>query len=386
MKNLITVSLFTFLCQFAIAQSNWVLISNQGGENIQFVSDTVGFGLEHRTIDGGNNWLPMANSGVRAFYFNDAQQGHIVFNTFGAGDTYWKSTDGGANWVNKSANFPSVFGANDINFFDGAKGAAVLSDSIMITQDGGDTWSKSLIVPGINAYCVELPTDSTIFIGGTSASVWDFAFSKNGGQTWNSSNIGFQTFGTYFTKVKNPRDSVLVAINSLDILGEIVKSTDYGATWQSITILPNSSTVMDIDFPTADTGYVCGRTYTTTDDIGLVYQTSDGGDSWVPMNTGYQGMLYSISFINGHTGWANGDNGDILFYYNPTGISSVEEPVLKDEWKIWPVPATDRINLSVSNSTASDSYVLLSMNGSVVRTGSVAQRASIDVIDIPRGV
>lgn len=63
--------------------------------------------------------------------------------------------------------------------------------------------------------------------------------------------------------------------------------------------------LFDVDFVDNAHGWVCG-------DYGLVWNTTDGGKTWVPRESGTILPLRGISFGDSKNGWAVGDQGIIL--------------------------------------------------------------------------
>lgn len=59
------------------------------------------------------------------------------------------------------------------------------------------------------------------------------------------------------------------------------------------------------DFVDASHGWVCG-------DYGLIWKTTDGGSTWLPLNSGTILPLRGISFTDRNKGWAVGDQGVIV--------------------------------------------------------------------------
>ncbi|GAA3632264.1 YCF48-related protein [Flavivirga jejuensis] len=111
--------------------------------------------------------------------------------------------------------------------------------------------------------------------------------------------------GADFTRVFWVDNSV-VYITGED--GILIKSTDAGATWTSITT-PLAETLWDSFWINEMTGWIGQRD-------GTIHSTTDGGNSWNSWvdvggiaNGTYIGAL---SFVDANTGWASGDNGIIL--------------------------------------------------------------------------
>jgi photosystem II stability/assembly factor-like uncharacterized protein len=79
--------------------------------------------------------------------------------------------------------------------------------------------------------------------------------------------------------------------------GVVLKTTDQGATWVTITI-PDAAGIdlEDVEFADADTGYTCA-----TD--GFIYKTEDGGATWTMIGdtANYVGDLKGLSVVDAKT-------------------------------------------------------------------------------------
>jgi len=71
--------------------------------------------------------------------------------------------------------------------------------------------------------------------------------------------------------------------------------------WQWLNPKPQGNTIYALDFVNNSTGYAGG-------DFGTIMKTTDNGDTWTKLNTGFSDRLLSIDFIDGNTGFAGGDD------------------------------------------------------------------------------
>lgn len=196
-----------------------------------------------RTTDGGTTWTPgIVNAAPTNYDFSnitaiDANTAWaLMYNTAAAGGGIFKTTDGGANWVQQAAGL--IFnGANSfpnfIHFWNANNGIAIGDASggyyeIYTTSNGGTTWTRT---PSIN-----IPAPQTNEYGITDK------FSVYGTTVW-------------FTTV----------------LGRVFKSTNAGLNWTVST--PLAAQAQDIVFRDANNGFV---TYVN----GTLYKTINGGTSW----------------------------------------------------------------------------------------------------------
>lgn len=85
--------------------------------------------------------------------------------------------------------------------------------------------------------------------------------------------------------------------------GFIVKTTDGGSTWTSIT-LPISTPLKKIQFTDSQTGYIIGGDNT----FGVLLKTIDGGQNWTVINLNSLESPYGMFFLDNNTGFITGKN------------------------------------------------------------------------------
>src|SRR5690349_12948727 len=127
----------------------WITGYDGTGSNINFIDFAV-------TTDGGNNFTTGTVGNDTTYQFANitavsadsawvAMFDHVV----GTGGGIWRTTDGGANWVQQgvgviydSLSFPDV-----VHFWNGSEGVTIGDPNngyfeIYTTVDGGDTWTR----------------------------------------------------------------------------------------------------------------------------------------------------------------------------------------------------------------------------------------------------
>lgn len=85
--------------------------------------------------------------------------------------------------------------------------------------------------------------------------------------------------------------------------GFVVKTTDGGTTWTSIT-LPVNATLKKIQFADTNTGYIIGG----DNNFGVLLKTTDGGQSWAAINLNTLESPSGMFFLNTDTGFITGKN------------------------------------------------------------------------------
>lgn len=149
-------------------------------------------------------------------------------------------------------------------------------------------------------YALDIFSPDTVFVVG-----FEYAgYTHDGGSTWY--DINYNCDGLSFRDVEFPSKNIgyIVGIN-----GVILKSSDYGNSWQDIS--PDSLTeFVEIEFISPDTGWIIGNLSAQGE---IIYRTYDGGSSW----------HYSIPDADSFT--------DIQMINSNVGYASHYEGVLKTE-------------------------------------------------------
>ncbi|MEO0108391.1 MAG: YCF48-related protein, partial [candidate division WOR-3 bacterium] len=175
-----------------------------------------------KTTNGGATWIVQRQDpGFRALHsirFTDNQTGYA------AGDVglILKTTDGGANWNPVTRGFTAV--SHDMAFADTLTGYVASDGALMVTRDGGLTWSAE------------------------------------------STALPFPIFA-----IANPEPSVVFGAS---MMGYIQRTTDYGTTWQVESCPGLMEDLVAISFPEdRNTGYALTM-------MGNLIKTVDGGAHW----------------------------------------------------------------------------------------------------------
>jgi photosystem II stability/assembly factor-like uncharacterized protein len=226
---------------------------------------------------------------LRAIHFIDSTTGWAA----GEAGVVYQTTDGGRNWALLSSG-----GASDISFI------------YFIDWNRGWMIGKS---DGKMGY--ETPGDNILFI------------TTNGGRAWTHRSLPDVTKVHFI----DARTGWAVGKNST-----LLKTTDGGLAWERFedidkligSPIESSFGFADIKFPDARHGWLIGNYYNTSrGEIGGVFTTSDGGETWrrVPFtiqtknNSGAStpGLLHSAHFANAIAGSITGEmyDGDSRFFF-----------------------------------------------------------------------
>ena len=123
----------------------------------------------------------------------------------------------------------------------------------------------------------------------------------------NSPALSFDSLKSITSNIPNAVYSDLTFINETTgyaiTKGFIVKTTDGGSKWTSIT-LPISTPLKKIQFTDSQTGYIIGGDNT----FGVLLKTTDGGQNWIVINLNALESPYGMFFVNNNIGFITGKN------------------------------------------------------------------------------
>lgn len=210
--------------------------------DMYFVNADIGFfvgywGQIYKTTDAGKSWR-MQRSGTTAnllsVFFLDENTGFVSSQTGGYDEdtrcVLLKTIDGGATWEKTS--FDDYLAIRCLHFFDRKNGLAIIR--LPNISNGKD--------------CV-------------------IAKTLDGGANWELTNLNGYTALEKFLCVDD-----VVFVNGKN--QTILKSEDYGNTWESInTPLQSNTGIYELYFLNENVGFVAGKNRD-------IYRTNDGGLNW----------------------------------------------------------------------------------------------------------
>jgi hypothetical protein len=223
-----------------------------GTTNTYVSGDYYPYGRMFKSANGGGTWSPI-NNGLPGYSINslaiDQTNSQIIY----AGILYcgvYKSIDGGGTW-NPANDGLNIVGVGSVGFIgpltidptDTQTIFAVITGGLVKSTNGGDSWSaaNSGLSASVEAMVFD-PTNSQIIYAGTSGGMFK---STNGGGTWSAINSG------------------LTWLYSMEI--------------RSLAIDPKNSQIIYAGTPRVYTGNN-GNTRIYT---GMVFQSTNGGDTWI---------------------------------------------------------------------------------------------------------
>lgn len=251
--------------------------------------------IQSDSIDG------IGNIHLESIFFLNSETGYVKgFQSSGAMriSTYFKTTDGGANWTHTIING----GEGDVCFINDTLGF-VGGYPALKTIDGGMNWTAYQSAPP-SGDIIQFVNDSIGYILSES----ELFRTNDAGTNWfqliNAPIIG-SVHNMYFY---NENIGYLLGAGYL-VGGEIVKTIDGGISWTR-QINGGGHPVYDAYFTDISTGYVVGGGATSVPHGQMweseIFKTIDGGANWFLQHREYSEQLMSVVFTDTDTGYAVG--------------------------------------------------------------------------------
>jgi len=258
-----------------------------------------------KTTDGGANWtvgsIDVGDTGLGISMISalDDQTAWLVAYPNAAGEVggIWKTTNGGTNWSRQNTavyNDAASF-ANVVHFWDAnngfCQGDPINGEyELYTTTNGGTTWNlvNGANIPNPTAGEYGYVRDIEV-VGDT---VW---YGTNTGRLYRSPDRGYtwEVFQTPETDMGNASYSFRDGGTGLmNVGGVIYKSTDGGETWNSVT---TTGTVAE-----SNICFIEGTDVAFTTGTGSSY-SEDGGTTWNVIDTDQHTY---VEFLNPSIGWS----------------------------------------------------------------------------------
>lgn len=316
--------------------------------NCSFPSANVGFAVGWNqtilgTTDGGTTWTEQFSNGnntLNFVEFRDEQHGWAAGNWGG----YYSTSNGGATW--SSADFlggVEVWGGQYLS-----ENCALLTGNgyIYKSVDNGASWELlKNAVPNCKYNGVYFLDDlhgyacGSVGVTGEGSSQSGIVYTADGGQTWDVQNQGFSggwwdvhfldedhgsvIGGGNFLNTSNGGDNwsggtfpellTGVGIHRLSssellaggdgLFNNICKSSNGGSTWNC----GENISAKDFFFVDAEVGWAVSESGTTN-----IFHTTDGGENWEAVDTGFPNGKSSVFFLDAQTGWIGTQSGTVI--------------------------------------------------------------------------
>ena len=329
MKNL---SLLIVAVLLLTLSSNWQ-IQNSGVtvrlRGVSVVSDRVAWASGAsskvlRTGDGGATWKALHVTD-EALDFRDVdaiseRTAYVLSIGNGPASRIYKTTDAGKTWALQFKTLDSKAFLDAMSFWDATHGL-VIGDSIdgkfyvLITQDGGATWSR---IPG-DKLPPALENEGAFAASGTNIAVFDkthawigtgaankarVLYTTDGGHNWNVADTPLksgQSSGIFSIAFRDARHGVIVGgdyTKEKEAIDNVAVTSDGGATWTLGTGLSGFRSVVAYS-----QGVFIAVGPSGTD------VSNDDGKTWTPLEgPGFD----TFCFVKGNKlGWGSGAQGSI---------------------------------------------------------------------------
>lgn len=374
-------------------------------------------------------WIEQNVGNTTASNFTDvyAITPDIVIVT-GSNGTILKTTDGGTTWQQKNSGTTQDLGK--IHFPTSDIGYVIEGDKKLLkTNDGGETWlSIPISVENINLiYSLSCINENLIFLSCNDANSNSVLLkSSNGGSSWekvvgNDSQIKF--YDIQFLNGETGYASSSNVYHSSE--NNILKTLDGGKNWIQINDsrgpfnFINGSEGFSYQFgllKTTDGGnnfvklgqsslYLLSKIFAINENTvwgifedltlcgcgtrGLVRMTNSSENGYKEYLQIKNAYISSIYFSNEKLGYAVGmENSKAKIWKNSQADLTLDskEEELKNSVSIYPNPASDKITISLSQSSKESFISLIDMTGKVVHSQNVnTNKINIDVRGFSKG-
>jgi len=393
------ILLYLLCCTFLCQAQNWQKIelapefSQTSFTKIHFINDNEGLmispgGTILRTDDEGSNWTEVQISVTHILYdmtFANENVGYI---------NGLKTTDGGLTWTTQLAtqSFRLIYAITENHLI---ASNTLEGNAYRESLDGGQTW-EPVFTPPIpdQALYPYYPSDISFIDEETgymslrkgileSADTLRILKTSNGGNSWTPISVpapvpvpdlGFNGF----SRIAFPSENIGLVVHDRGVL----KTSDGGVTFNEI--IPNSipdfwAPVM-IHAASEDHYLLIGLKPFITDSIVSLYETFDGGLSWVEAVTAPGNEYLSDVFCTSTNCFASGDALYRKFDSNATSIHEFET----EEIKIYPNPTTNYLHID-SDQVEIDEVQIFDFCGRLCLS-YFSTSNEINITDLPRGL
>ncbi len=294
-------------------------------KHLHFTNDTTGYigdswsSYYYKTTDGGENWVQIninpfiENFKLNAILFINEDTGFIsgrIDSVSSNNHVIFRTIDGGNLWTQVYTHYFNIilnfyFHNSDTGFAVGPR--CFYDNMILRTTDGGLNWQEcNMPLSYWNLNSISFSDESTGLCVGKHGQIFT---SYDWGENWEKTYQSVCLPGGN-TAAQIIEDSLvfLTTYNSFTGVpsGSIYKSVDAGDSWDySFSGDPFNS----IHFSGPLNGLACGS------DFGIVYKTNDGGESWDSYEINFSDFSpYCVYSINEQIGFIGGEeNGGVIY-------------------------------------------------------------------------
>jgi len=389
MKTLFLIFMLLVLSFVSFSQSEWQIVSPPVSENFMSVSFTDHYhgtivskeGSIISTSDAGNTWQvnPIANTHFESVHFVDESFGCITgwYDNPLDSSRILITTDGGNTWSFKQ--HPNALKLYDIFFINDQIGWSVgynePSGWIIYTDDGGDNWTRQMEVLGVSGelYGVHFRDESIGNICGVNAM---FLHTNNGGTIGNgwALNISIPTLGKDLYSIYNFSGLQGCAVGAD---GSIIYTVDNWANW--IQMISNITDTLWSVINVEGTQHLWA-----VGNNGTIVHNQMYILPWEIQQSNVTEKLNDVSRINETEGWAVGENGTILHFAPVIGIGNKTYHKVK----IFPNPVNNMLIVYVNNKYSYRYLQIIDRTGRLIEKQNISNQTEImlDVSDCKPGL
>ncbi|RLD62429.1 MAG: hypothetical protein DRJ05_00395 [Bacteroidetes bacterium] len=307
-------------------------------------------GFLYETLDGGNS--------MEVVFEHFHILGFTNITTSPSGRVFFGSTEGGIFYRDINGDFVSTItnysdeDGNEVNLFKGPGNTLFAYvepyvgtssfDLIMQSGDLGENWDLPTNLPfeTINDMGFDGETGIVVPIGPT-------MITHDGAETWQQASLPNNASPIKSSMPSSEKYFLLCSSNTT--VGNIVlSSTDSGNNWQASGegIINIELEGIDISFPTAETGYVLGKTGSNI----ILYKTENSGESWEMASVPSLSSAMAMDWIDAETGFICS-----AYYYAPGLFKTT------NGGQTWEMISNERFSKVVANNE--DNVIAFNRNG-----------------------
>src|ERR1035437_9106731 len=217
---------------------------------------------------------------------------------------------------------------NGLHFPTAATGYTVgNAGKLLKSIDAGQTWLPLTLTGNManrnynGVYFTDANTGIAVGGNRTNDSIQTIIKTTDGGATWSTitDNLGSWLLNVRFIDANNGY--------AVGALGKILKTTDGGTSWTDVAVPSNLATRQfhDVYFFNTSTGIVVGGN-PANDSIQTIIKTIDGGATWTIISDALSPMLKAVYFYNNNEGYVTGDNG-VIKYTSDQGTTWISDTI-----------------------------------------------------------
>ena len=356
-----------------------------GGAQDNSTSRTVTGGLsDWNIIDGGDGFQPLVDPNDTNVIYSLSQNGFLR-KSVNNGGTFTNATTGIASGDRKNWNTPITFDPNNSQIlYYGTQRVYQTTNAALnwgaISPDLSDGPHTGNLAFGTVTSIDVSPLNSDVIYAGTDdGNVW---VTQNGGTSW--TELSATLPNRWVTKVlADPFDASAVYVTYSGYRfgeddGHIFYSSDFGANWTDITTNLPDIPVNDLEVTTFE-GIVLAT------DIGVLRASNPGGD-WEPFGEGMPNVVVPDLHYKLNGAFVYAATYGRSAYKIQVGELGIEE-FNSANVMVYPIPASDEINIRLKYLGDSTTYNIYDINGRALLSGQLRHMESrIPVGDIHPGI